>query len=335
MLVLNNTTTLSPPTTIPDAIALFEKSRLSRSVDEILDCLIRLNPVALDKEILTSLVIFIERMSAPCNLSVPHINIFGTGGDKTVNISTITGIIASYSINVIKVGTKAVTSNWGSSEFIAVMDIQNKQRLFTNESPLPGFKNPSRFLPLSDLGFGYGEELKFARKLLRQEGIMDIYKVVFPSTNLTGYMGRVTGYYHQDYYRLMLYLARELQHNALLVHSEHGIDELMPGKNILTHICKGEVVEFEVDVPGDHNTLVKFFSERYLLNEHLKLYEDLLSDRQHFAWTVIAYNIASCLFVRNRGVGNFDSYLEKANALITEICYYQKENLPVRSNTHR
>lgn len=262
-------------------------------------------------------------MARPFHLSTPHVNVFGTGGDKTINISSIAAIVASRGSVVVKVGTKAVTSHWGSAEFIAAVEMENKQRAFKKGKLLPYFIAPSRFIPLQAIGFDYGEELRIARRQIREEGVLDIYKVVFPSANFTDAVGRVTGYYDVQFYEKLLHIAKTLGHNALLVWSEHGIDEFMPGDVSVTHVCKGESKSWIERVPGNYDEVVECFSEKDELKGHVDAYESMANDRSHQGWETIAYNVASCLYVRNNGIGSFDAYVEEANKLIDQTCKEQ------------
>ena len=103
-----------------DIIDDFNATRFSTESVKIYDSLVRLRPDKLNTNKLIELVKYIEKNSYHHSLNTKHYNIFGTGGDrlKTINLSTIASIVASNFVNIYKVGTGAVTSNWGSAEFV-------------------------------------------------------------------------------------------------------------------------------------------------------------------------------------------------------------------------
>lgn len=295
-------------------LADFKITRESSNVDEIYDALKRLRPNKLNTKKLLELISYIESFAAPClkNSSYyplvksKHYNIFGTGGDdyKTINLSTIASIFASRFIPVLKVGTNAVTAKWGSAQFF--LFIQKLERLkassLTNVIRKIHYCKGSGFIPLKDLGFDYLPPLKQARVQLHQDGILDIYKVIFPISNFTNSHGQVNGVYSLAYLGYYIDICRQRANNSLIVYSYRNIDELIAGKNLAVRIVNGSVLLREVEVPQTldqaaqqaYNEFIAESPEK--LSHHvrklIKLVDgDCLND---VIWT-LAYNVAALL----------------------------------------
>jgi anthranilate phosphoribosyltransferase len=109
----------------------FLLTKSSDKEEEIYDALVRIQPNNLGFNEILELIRYIE-CSYKHPINFRHYNSFGTGGDKfkTINISTMASILASNFVNIWKVGTGAVTSKWGSSDFV------NRLNLFKQSYPL-------------------------------------------------------------------------------------------------------------------------------------------------------------------------------------------------------
>ena len=285
---------------------LFDLTANSSNVNQIYDALCQLRPDRLPLQSLVQLVRHVERNTWKNSPGHTHYNIFGTGGDyfKTINISTMASIIASNFATIYKVGTKAVTSKWGSSEFIDVL-YSNLQKLPTWVRYKAVYKNGSGYVSLSKLGYPYSDHLRSARVSLYKARIPDIYKVIFPSANITCSSGQVNGIYSAEYIPSFINILTALERNAILVHSLLGVDELMPGRNIVIRLSHGKITETEVNISshGMDKEFEHFIAESPNINDHLARFIDILSGNCPKSVTeILAYNVACILNLRKENL---------------------------------
>ncbi len=285
-------------------LARFLDTQAEESDEEaLLETLIALRPDRLSTSDLLEIVEWIEDHSpAEFRLRVPHVSIFGTGGDQTVNISTPAAIIASHFVPVQKVGTHGVTSNYGSVDFVDSL----LGRLATEPNPVlrerAWFAPGSRYLRLGDLGFPYRDCLRNARRRLWKLGIPDLYKVVFPFANYTDPAIQINGCGRPVYRDLYTALAVQTRRNVWIVHSELDIDELTPGKNELRFVNRGQIAESTVKFGTRCSSaeVRRELRERPTANEHVDLFLDLLRGQASPEFTeTLCWNAA--LLVHARG----------------------------------
>lgn len=295
---------------VPEMMADFRITRESSNVEEVYEALKRLRPGKLNTTRLIQLVRHVETAAVHGHIKSRHYNIFGTGGDetKTINFSTMVSIIASRFVSVWKVGTRAITSRWGSAEFIEFLKIvQDNPKKYPAYSTAviekTKYASGSGFISLQELGFSYSNILKDARKKLHEDGILDIYKVIFPIANLTNSDGQVNGIYSVAYLGYYIDICRIFKRNSLLVHSYKNIDELIAGKNLVIRLLDGQLTDIaEVNVPNifviyeKKETYNGFVAEAQEVETHLEKFIKILEGQcsDEIAWTV-AYNVASIL----------------------------------------
>lgn len=271
----------------------------STDFHEIYDSLLKLRPDKLGSDKLVELVKYVEQNAVSHSSTVKHYNSFGTGGDnlKTINLSTIASIIASNFVTVYKVGTRAVTSKWGSYEFVNALS----SRLHQIPQPLRDkafYQSGSKYIPLSDLGYAYSGILREARLELYKQNIPDVYKVVFPASNLTSSSGQVNGVYSSLYLGYFVDISIALQRNSLIVHSYYGIDEIFAGKNLVIRVINGTATQNELTLP-DHAPNDKYFNfitESEYVDEHILRFINILqNDCPYDVILTVSYNAACIL----------------------------------------
>lgn len=278
----------------------------SSNTEEIYDALKRLNPDRLKLKHKLEIVNLIQNsISSEYWFKKKHYNTFGTGGDqlKTINISTISSVIASNFVSVFKIGTKAVTSKWGSVDLINKLNIY-KETLSDSDRQKISYKKGSGYRSLNNLGFPYSESLKKARIELYNNGILDIYKLVFPIANFTKSSGQVNGVYSQKYINHFIDILKALDRNSLIVHSEYDVDEIIIGKNKIIRICKGTVTECDLIFPVENKKhYMNFISESNNLEEHISKFIRIVNNDcpEEVIWT-IAYNVACILNLEHQNI---------------------------------
>jgi anthranilate phosphoribosyltransferase len=140
------------------------------------------------------------------------------------------------------------------------------------------FKHGSRFVPLAELGYPYNPHLRQARRKLKQDGIPDIYKVVFPIANYTNPIAQLNGVASDLYAQVFASLAGRINRPICLVQSEHGIDELMPGQNRITYIHGQRLESVSLHFSAEWSDLAtQCFHEREVLVDAVSMFERCLT----------------------------------------------------------
>lgn len=220
-----------------EVLAQFRKTREAASEDACYRLLCALRPDRLAAEELAEIVRYIESTKQVAgDFPKQHVNIFGTGGDGTINLSSMAAILASRFVPVVKMGTRAVTGNIGSSDFVTELREREASSPALAQSLAAG---SFRFLRLSEAGFAYREELRQARRRLHRDGIPDLYKVVFPFANYTDPVVQINGAAKEVYFERFAGLCGIMGRTACLVRSVAGVDELLPGKNRIAYFTGG------------------------------------------------------------------------------------------------
>jgi anthranilate phosphoribosyltransferase len=283
---------------------LLETSYLSNNIGEVYNSLLLLQPNKLSIKELVSLVKFVEAKFRKSGFQYEHYNIIGTGGDtlKTINISSIAAIIASKYVNVVKIGARGVTSKFGSKDFNSFLlsKALNSQRQFYF------FNDKSKFLSFNDLGLAYSEALVEARRKINKEGYLDIFKVVFPFANFTGCYGQVNGVSNKDYLSLFVELALKFNRHCILVYSNLGIDEIMPGENQYVTINNNQIKESKLMLPSSN---IEFFIESENSEILIQKFKSIMTkDTSDEVLKTIFYNTAAIINLKEKQKSIQDIY---------------------------
>ncbi|WP_035608986.1 hypothetical protein [Haloferula sp. BvORR071] len=261
-----------------EVLAQFRKTREAASEEECYRLLCALRPDQLAAEELAEIVRYIESHKQIDTDFPRHVNIFGTGGDGTINLSSMAAILAARFIWVVKMGTRAVTGNIGSSDFMAGLS-QHREGAPAFAKILAGGR--FRFFRLSEAGFAYREELRQARRRIHREGIPDLYKIVFPFANYTNPLVQINGAAKEIYFARFSELCAALGRTACLVRSAVGVDELLPGKNRIAFFNSG-VRHFDAEfllLPEHETGGLDRFREAGSPRAAVDLFLDLLEGR--------------------------------------------------------
>ena len=274
---------------------LFEKNC---DENEAYQILCSLKPSCLSTVQLMEILDWVEKSAIRKGRLPNHVNIFGTGGDcsndifgKTLNISSLAATIASQTTTLIKLGTRGVTAKWGSADFFKrVAEIATKEYF-----PFV-LKPPSRFIPLSELGFRYSDNIILARRRIFKENRLDIFKVIFPFANLTHSYGQVNGISRFEYVDIFSALASQRpKSRILLIHNEDGHDELLPGHNKLIFHYQGKVITADLEIPRVSKNIERLFHQRNTLDEQILAARELLENdqTQDFLLDILCLNAAT------------------------------------------
>nr|WP_279381395.1 hypothetical protein [Candidatus Thiosymbion oneisti] len=263
----------------------------SVNADIIFSILEELQPNKLSINELAEAILSIERKYAQ-RFGTEHVNNFGTGGDwkKTINISTMSSIIAArHFLPIVKVGTSHVTSSWGSREFFDALKLSGNN-LIEDYLRISEF----RYIGLEELGIPYSNPLRAARRDLFENEFLDIFKVIFPISNLTGSLGQVNGVSDVRYLSIFVDIVRHLRRNSIILHNENGIDEIFSGGNVIIEIRDGRVKEEYLTIGPYSEETSEFMKESSSVLHHVDKFERILLKKcPASALETVGYNISA------------------------------------------
>ncbi len=183
-----------------------------------------------------------------CVGDVEPVDTAGTGGDgfRTVNVSTMAGLVASCvdGVYVLKHGNRSVSSSSGSADFLEALgfriDLSPDSAVKLLHSVRFSFLYAPLYHPLM-------KNVMRVRKLLR---IRTIFNILGPLCNPGDVKRQVIGVSDR---RLMYKIAdacRRLgKKKVLVVHGEPGIDEVSVfGRTYILELDDGKIEEYTVDL---------------------------------------------------------------------------------------
>lgn len=278
----------------------FTKIRKSRNLEEVCDLLYQFQPNKLGSKKIIELVNYIEKKYGTDRYSYEHYNSFGTGGDKTTNISSISCLLAAnidkYKITILKTGTKAVTSRWGSREFFSLLNFRIDENKDLKKIKSTRFK----YQPLDEFGYNYSKVLVEARKKLYLDNYLDIFKIIMPASNLVNSRRQLNGVYREEYIPYFIDIGRHLKRNMTIVHSiDFGADELLFGDNIIIQLEYGNLskyIEFSYKSNEITDNYLSHLEEQKQIQSHVDQLIDLLKGKasKEYFYTILL-NAASII----------------------------------------
>ena len=157
-------------------------------------------------------------------LSVPAIDVVGTGGDGSGshNISTAAAIVAAGAgLYVAKHGNRAASSKCGAADVLEALGVK------IDLSP----EGVKRCVEEAGIGFmfaqAYHPAMKYVGPVRREIGIRTVFNILGPLTNPAGVPQMVLGVPSQDIGEKMAAALNRLGiERALVVHGLEGLDEL-------------------------------------------------------------------------------------------------------------
>lgn len=241
----------------------------------------------------------------------------GTGGApvKTFNVSTLSAFVAAGGgVPVAKHGNRAVTSTCGSADVLealgADLDLEPSRVQEVVESVGVGFLFAPRFHPA----------MKHAVEPRKQLGIRTVFNVLGPLTNPAGTEGQVLGVFRGDLVEPMAHVLSNLGvERAMVVHGEHGLDEISPlGPTRVAEVRDGHVVAYEVtpdhfDLPTHNAADIAGLPPR----ESAGLFLDVLAGDEGAPRDMVLMNAAAALLVGD-AVTDLQDGVEAARAIIDD-----------------
>ena len=170
----------------------------------------------------------------------------GTGGDKsnTFNISTISALVtAGAGANVAKHGNRSVSSKCGSADLLEGLGVN------INLTP----KEVEKVIEDVGIGFMFAPKfhpaMKYAMPVRRSLAMRTIFNILGPLTNPAGAKAHVLGVFDRDLVNVMAKAMADLgSEHAFIVHSEPGVDELIPvSKTYVGEVSNGEIKNYTLE----------------------------------------------------------------------------------------
>ena len=200
--------------------------------------------------------IFVMRSKATfVRAPIGTIDTCGTGGDgqNSLNISTAAAIVlASLGIKVAKHGNKAVSSNCGSADVLEALKIKINLIPSEAEKSIDKVNFAFMFAP------NYHQAMKYVATARKKIAKKTIFNLIGPLSSPAQVKKQIVGVFNQKW---MMPFAEALKENkvenAMIVHSEDGMDEISPfAKTKIIQLDNNKIGNFIID-PNDLNILNK------------------------------------------------------------------------------
>ena len=200
--------------------------------------------------------VFVMRSKATAvKAPIGTIDTCGTGGDgqNSLNISTAAAIVlASLGVKVAKHGNKAVSSNCGSADVLEALKIKINLIPSEAEKSIDKVNFAFMFAP------NYHQAMKYVAAARKKIAKKTIFNLIGPLSSPAQVKKQIVGVFNQKW---MMPFAEALKENkvenAMIVHSEDGMDEISPfAKTKIIQLDNNKIGNFIID-PNDLNILNK------------------------------------------------------------------------------
>jgi anthranilate phosphoribosyltransferase len=179
----------------------------------------------------------------------------GTGGDgqNSLNISTAAAIVlASMGLKVAKHGNKAVSSNCGSADVLEALKIKINLKPDEAEESIEKVNFAFMFAP------NYHQAMKYVAGARKKIAKKTIFNLIGPLSSPAQVKKQIVGVFNEKW---MMPFAEALKENkvqnAMIVHSEDGMDEISPfSKTKIIELNTDKIKKFIID-PNELNILNK------------------------------------------------------------------------------
>ena len=245
--------------------------------------------------------IFVMRSKATVvKAPVGAIDTCGTGGDgqNSLNISTAAAIVlASLGLKVAKHGNKAVSSNCGSADVLEALKIKINLDPHEAEKSIEKVNFAFMFAPNYHRAMKYvaGARKKFAKKT--------IFNLIGPLSSPAQVRKQVVGVFDEKWMRPFAEALKENKvENAMIVHSEDGMDEISPfAKTKIIELNKNEIKNFIIDpvefgITKQNKEKLKGKSAAYNAQKIIDIYK---GEDNEFS-DAVALNVAAGLIIADK-----------------------------------
>jgi anthranilate phosphoribosyltransferase len=253
--------------------------------------------------------IFVLRSKAISVKAPPGtIDTCGTGGDgqNSLNISSAAAIVlASIGLPVAKHGNKAVSSNCGSADVLEALGIKINLNSDEAEKSMEKVNFAFMFAP------NYHQAMRHVTGARKKIGKKTIFNLIGPLSNPAQVKKQIVGVFNEKW---MMPFAEALKENdvenAMIVHSEDGMDEISPfAKTKVIELNNGKIRNFivnpfELGVTNKNKKNLKGKDAKYNAQKIIDIYK---GNDNEFS-DAVALNVAAGLIITNKEKKFKDSY---------------------------
>jgi len=213
------------------------------SIIKILECLSNKGET---KDELAGGVFVMRSKATIVNAPVGTIDTCGTGGDgkNSLNISTAAAIVlASMGIKVAKHGNKAVSSNCGSADVLEALKIKINLKPSEVEKSIEKVNFAFMFAP------NYHQAMKHVASARNKIAKKTIFNLIGPLSSPAQVKKQIVGVYNKKWLMPFAEALKENKvENAMIVHSEDGMDEISPfAKTKIIELKDKKIKDFMID----------------------------------------------------------------------------------------
>ena len=232
----------------------------------------------------------------------------GTGGDgqNSLNISTAAAIaLASIGLKVAKHGNKAVSSNCGSADVLEALKVKINLNPSEAENSINKVNFAFMFAP------NYHQAMKYVATARKKIAKKTIFNLIGPLSSPAQVKKQVVGVFNEKW---MMPFAEALKENnvknAMIVHSEDGMDEISPfTKTKIIELNNDEIKKFIIDpiqfnITGKNKEKLKGKNAEYNAQKIIDIYK---GENNEFS-DAVALNVAAGLIVAGKEKKFQDSY---------------------------
>jgi len=253
--------------------------------------------------------IFVMRSKATIvNAPTGTIDTCGTGGDgqNSLNISTAAAIVlASMNLKVAKHGNKAVSSNCGSADVLEALKIKINLKPDEAERSIEKVNFAFMFAP------NYHQAMKYVAAARKKIAKKTIFNLIGPLSSPAQVKKQIVGVFHEKW---MMPFAEALKENkvrnAMVVHSEDGMDEISPfAKTKIIELNNNKIKTVILD-PNELNILnknkdnLKGKNAEYNAQKIINIYK---GENNEFS-DAVALNVAAGLIITDKQKDFKNSY---------------------------
>jgi len=232
----------------------------------------------------------------------------GTGGDgkNSLNISTAAAItLASMGLKVAKHGNKAVSSNCGSADVLESLKIKINLSPTEVEKSIEKVNFAFMFAP------NYHQAMKYVAGARKKIAKKTIFNLIGPLSSPAQVRKQVVGVFNEKW---MMPFAEALRknkvENAMIVHSEDGMDEISPfAKTKIIELSNNQIKKFIIDpiqfnITKKNKDNLKGKNAEYNAQKIIEIYK---GEDNEFS-DAVALNVAAGLITVDNKKKFLDSY---------------------------
>jgi anthranilate phosphoribosyltransferase len=241
----------------------------------------------------------------------------GTGGDgqNSLNISTAAAIVlASMGLSVAKHGNKAVSSNCGSADVLEALKIKINLKPYEVEKSIEKVNFAFMFAP------NYHQAMKHVAGARKKVAKKTIFNLIGPLSSPAQVKKQIVGVFNEKWMTPFAEALKENKvENAMIVHSEDGMDEISPfAKTKIIELNKNIIKDFIIDpaefgITNKNKEKLKGKNAEYNAQKIIDIFK---GEDNEFS-DAVALNVAAGLIITNKENNFKNSYNSAKQHLIS------------------